>query len=143
MFNTLIIKSRWREMTRTHKLKHRSCFLFKPDNKFRILLYHISISSIFDYIILLAILASCVVLTKQNGKSYDLTDPIIIADLSLNLVFAAEALIKIISYGFVSHKNAYLRDPWNFFDFIVVVGGMCSRSIQGFLQKSFLYSIPF
>lgn len=123
MISTLAISSRWREITKTDKLKHRSCFLFKPDNKFRILLYHISISPIFDYIILLAIIASCIVLTKQDGRSYDLSDPIIVVDLALNMMFALEALIKIISCGFVSHRNAYLRDPWNVFDFIVVVTG--------------------
>ena len=123
MINTLAISSRWRAITKTDKLKHRSCFLFNPDNKFRILLYHISISPVFDYIILLAILASCIVLTKQDRGAYNLDDPIIVVDLVLNMVFAMEALIKIISHGFLSHRNAYLRDPWNVFDFIVVVTG--------------------
>ena len=128
MLNTLALSSRWRQMTRSDKLKRRSCFLFRPDNQFRILLYNISISNVFDYIILLAILASCVVLTKQNGKVYNLGDPIIIADLALNIVFALEAMIKIVAYGFVSHRHAYLRDPWNFFDFIVVVAGLLKCS---------------
>lgn len=29
-------------------------------------------------------------------------------------------LLKIVSRGFVLHSYAYLRDPWNWLDFIVV-----------------------
>lgn len=123
MTNILAITNRWRLVTTTDKLKHRSCFLFKPDNRFRIMLYNISTSPLFEYIILVAIIASCVILTQQDGRKYIFTDPIIVADFSLNLVFVMEALIKIISNGFVLHRNAYLRDPWNVFDFIVVTTG--------------------
>lgn len=34
-----------------------------------------------------------------------------------------EAILKITAMGFVLHKNAYLRDPWNVIDFIIVVSG--------------------
>lgn len=39
-------------------------------------------------------------------------------------VFAIEALLKIIEQGFWKHKNAYLRDGWNWIDFIVAVLGL-------------------
>ena len=29
--------------------------------------------------------------------------------------------IKIFSMGFVLNKKSYLRDPWNFLDFIIVI----------------------
>ena len=112
--------NRW---TKTDKLKHRSLFLFNKDNKFRILLYNISTSQTFDFIILLAILASCIILTRQRQQKYDLTDNLLMIDLILNFVFALEALMKIVSHGFILHRHAYLRDPWNIFDFIVVVAG--------------------
>jgi hypothetical protein len=37
--------------------------------------------------------------------------------------FTAECMIKIISMGFIVHPKAYLRDGWNWIDFIVVVVG--------------------
>lgn len=35
--------------------------------------------------------------------------------------FTIECGIKIIAMGFIMHKNAYLRDGWNWIDFFVVV----------------------
>ena len=32
-----------------------------------------------------------------------------------------EASIKIIAMGFIMHKNSYLRDPWNWLDFFVII----------------------
>lgn len=36
-------------------------------------------------------------------------------------VFTLEAFIKIIAYGFILEQGCYLRDPWNWLDFIVVI----------------------
>jgi hypothetical protein len=39
-------------------------------------------------------------------------------------IFALEALLKMIAMGLVIHKNAYLRDGWNIFDFLIVILGL-------------------
>ena len=39
-------------------------------------------------------------------------------------IFTAECLFKVISMGFFVHSNAYLRDAWNWLDFIVVITGI-------------------
>ena len=39
------------------------------------------------------------------------------------VIFAVEALIKIIAYGFVLHSGAYLRNAWNVLDFVIVIVG--------------------
>ena len=44
-------------------------------------------------------------------------------------MFAAEALLKIIAQGFVKHKNAYLRNVLNIFDFLIVL-----TSFEVFIQ---------
>ena len=38
-------------------------------------------------------------------------------------IYTLEMILKIISRGFILHNYAYLRDPWNCLDFIVVVLG--------------------
>lgn len=38
-------------------------------------------------------------------------------------IFTVECVLKIVSYGFIMHKSAYLRDGWNWLDFIVVIIG--------------------
>jgi hypothetical protein len=39
------------------------------------------------------------------------------------ILFLIEAVFKILAMGFLFHKFAYLRDPWNFIDFAIVVTG--------------------
>lgn len=34
--------------------------------------------------------------------------------------------LKILGYGFLFNKGAYLRDPWNVLDFAIVVSGYIS-----------------
>lgn len=38
-------------------------------------------------------------------------------------IYTTEMILKIVSRGFILHSYAYLRDPWNWLDFIVVVLG--------------------
>jgi len=52
-------------------------------------------------------------------------------------VFAVEALLKIVEQGFWKHKNSYLRDGWNWIDFIVAVLGL----VELFLSTLFA-SLP-
>ena len=40
------------------------------------------------------------------------------------ILFTVEMVLKILSMGFVIHKNAYLRDVWNWLDFVVVITGI-------------------
>lgn len=55
---------------------------------------------------------------------------IYLVDLAFSAIFILECSIKIIALGFVFHKNSYLRDFWNWLDFIVVI-----ISILGFLPQ--------
>lgn len=38
-------------------------------------------------------------------------------------IYTVEMILKIIAKGFCMHKYAYLRDPWNWLDFVVVILG--------------------
>jgi hypothetical protein len=62
-----------------------------------------------------------------------------IADIIFTLIFTAEMVIKIIAMGFIMTKGnpsnhmpaAYLRDPWNWLDFIVVIAAYVELSGAG------------
>ena len=46
-------------------------------------------------------------------------------DIIFNILFMIETVIKIIAWGFILDSGSYLRDGWNWLDFIVVlVGGL-------------------
>mmetsp|Transcript_148251 Transcript_148251/g.412890 ORF Transcript_148251/g.412890 Transcript_148251/m.412890 type:complete len:596 (-) Transcript_148251:364-2151(-) len=38
----------------------------------------------------------------------------------INVIFLIELVLKVIGWGLLCHKNAYLRNPWNILDFLVV-----------------------
>jgi hypothetical protein len=45
-----------------------------------------------------------------------------VLDCLTTSVFAIEAILKIVSFGFIFNgSQSYLKNPWNFLDFIIVV----------------------
>ena len=53
-------------------------------------------------------------------------------DYIFNSAFICEALLKIISLGFVFDEKSYLRDTWNQLDFFIVLISILYMSIEGF-----------
>lgn len=50
-------------------------------------------------------------------------------DLGTTIIFIAECLMKIVTFGFLFNgKNSYLRKPWNVLDFIIVILSIISQS---------------
>jgi hypothetical protein len=41
-------------------------------------------------------------------------------------IFTLECVIKILAMGFIMSEGCYLRDMWNWLDFIVVITGLLS-----------------
>lgn len=81
----------------------------------------------FDNIILLVICLSTVRLiveTFTNSEFTIITNFYDFFDLSFNLIFIFECLIKILSMGFIMNKGTYLRDSWNKLDFFIVIISM-------------------
>lgn len=46
------------------------------------------------------------------------------AELLFTVMFTLEAIIKIVASGLLLEDGCYLRDPWNWLDFTVVVTGL-------------------
>lgn len=53
------------------------------------------------------------------------------ADFVLNTLFTLEMLVKMIALGVIGHRHAYLRNPWNQLDFIIVIISWVSLSQDG------------
>ena len=47
-----------------------------------------------------------------------------IAGQVLTILFTVEMTLKILSQGLIFHRNAYLRDTWNWIDALVVITGI-------------------
>lgn len=61
------------------------------------------------------ILVNCIFLAK--------TEPIEEAEFFFLAIYSIEMFIKIIAKGFVLNKYTYLRNPWNWLDFLVITSG--------------------
>ena len=72
----------------------------------------------------------------DNEVDFITNNATVIDSIFLGLYFM-EMLLKIIAMGFVMRPFSYLRDPWNFLDFIVINLGL----IANFLSDSNISSI--
>lgn len=55
-----------------------------------------------------------------------------VSDIVLTTFFAAEAVFKIIAYGFLLNgENSYIRNGWNIMDFVIVIFSIVSLVISG------------
>ncbi len=113
-----------------------SCFFLKESNKFRQSIIWIVTHSWFDNVILIAILANSVILALQD---YSYVNPETFETVTTGswrntLVensepfftwgFTIECILKIVAMGFIAEEGAYLRNGWNWLDFIVVCSGL-------------------
>eukprot|EP00301_Raphidiophrys_heterophryoidea_P006188 c12515_g4_i2.p1 GENE.c12515_g4_i2~~c12515_g4_i2.p1 ORF type:complete len:1711 (+),score=471.23 c12515_g4_i2:352-5133(+) len=86
---------------------------------------------LFDRFIVLVILANCVLMALEDPTADCESSPpkkctqlqyfLSQFEIAFLAIFATEALLKIVSYGFISGPGAYLRDNWNVLDLFVVV----------------------
>lgn len=111
-------------------LTERSLFIFSRTNYFRRILVKIVTNKYFDLLVTIIIILNSAILgvndyNKNNKRSWrndlnDYSEPVFTA------LFTTEFLMKVIAYGFIIGKYTYLRDAWNWIDFLVVVTSLLS-----------------
>lgn len=82
----------------------------------------------FENIIILLIFLNSIILAIYDYNDRDNLTPYnqVLEEIGkvFTIAFAVEMVLKILAMGFIIHKNAYLRDAWNWLDFIVVITGI-------------------
>ena len=118
-----------------------SLLCLDSENKFRILVANIANSQPFDMFILLLIAISSILLALDNplnSPSSFLISFLKISDIVLTSFFTLEAVLKIISVGFLFNgPNSYLKNGWNVIDFLVVLISIISMMITSAKLKIF------
>lgn len=91
-------------------------------------LVYFACSNLFENFIILLIFLNSVVLAIYDYNDRDNLTPynqkLEHIGQVFTIMFAGEMVLKILAQGFIIHKNAYLRDAWNWLDFVVVVTGI-------------------
>ncbi|GFR46008.1 hypothetical protein Agub_g7486, partial [Astrephomene gubernaculifera] len=109
----------------TLRYPERSLFILRKTNIVRRFCVLISHNSVFENFILFCILCNGVTLAMEsNRKGFEHTSlgsALTKFEYLWMAIFTIEALMKIISMGFVYARGTYLRDGWNMVDFLVVV----------------------
>ena len=113
---------------RKYKFSKNSLGFLSNKSRFRILLVWIVTSPWFDKIILILIIGNSICLGAKDyldpenltdwNKNIDMLDPY------FTVAFCVECVLKILGMGFFMGKGAYLKDVWNWLDFIVVVSSV-------------------
>ncbi|XP_044222779.1 sodium channel, voltage-gated, type I-like, alpha [Thunnus albacares] len=88
-------------------------YFLSPFNPLRRISIWILVHSLFNMVIMCTIITNCAFMTmKETGKNVEYT---------FTAIYTFESLIKILARGFCMGKFTFLRDPWNWLDFSVIV----------------------
>nr|XP_039264940.1 sodium channel protein type 3 subunit alpha-like isoform X4 [Styela clava]XP_039264941.1 sodium channel protein type 3 subunit alpha-like isoform X4 [Styela clava]XP_039264942.1 sodium channel protein type 3 subunit alpha-like isoform X4 [Styela clava]XP_039264944.1 sodium channel protein type 3 subunit alpha-like isoform X4 [Styela clava]XP_039264945.1 sodium channel protein type 3 subunit alpha-like isoform X4 [Styela clava] len=104
----------------------KSLFIFDRTSKIRQFCINLFIRPLFSHFIMMVILANCVCMMLAEPPPWieDYLEHVFTA------IYCFEAAIKIIGRGFILHRFAYLRDPWNWLDFIVIVFALITALLK-------------
>lgn len=99
----------------------KSLFMFPPWNPLRRICVFIATNQFFDYLVMATILLNCVFLAMSEAIEE--------AEFFFLAIYSIEMFIKIIAKGFAINKYTYLRNPWNWLDFVVITSGYATMSM--------------
>ncbi|KAM6474329.1 sodium channel protein type 8 subunit alpha isoform 3-T5 [Liasis olivaceus] len=91
-------------------------YILSPFNLFRRIAIKILIHSVFSMIIMCTILTNCVFMTFSNPPEWSKQ-----VEYTFTGIYTFESLVKIIARGFCIDGFTFLRDPWNWLDFSVIM----------------------
>ncbi|KAF4672946.1 hypothetical protein FOL47_011216 [Perkinsus chesapeaki] len=105
-----------------------SCYVFNINNKIRLFTIWLVEWRWFQRFILSLIVLNSILIAIEDKRDTDnkINQIGATADSLLLALFTAECLLKIVAWGLIKEKATYLRDGWNWLDFIVVVTGLLS-----------------
>nr|XP_046270867.1 sodium channel protein type 4 subunit alpha B isoform X2 [Scatophagus argus] len=92
-----------------------ACYLLSPFNPLRIIAIKILIHSLFSLFIMVTILTNCAFMTMSDPPAWSKT-----VEYVFTFIYTFEATIKIVSRGFCVGGFTFLKDPWNWLDFMVI-----------------------
>jgi hypothetical protein len=104
-----------------YSVKSLGCI--KRNSKFRVFVFSIVENRYFDYFILGAILINSLILGLDMSLGLNTPGQFDIFDFLewfFYMIFLLECLMKITAWGFYSGKKAYVKDPFNIVDFLVI-----------------------
>ncbi|XP_056156943.1 sodium channel, voltage-gated, type I like, alpha b isoform X1 [Lampris incognitus] len=91
-------------------------YILSPFNPLRRISIRILVHSMFSMLIMFTILTNCAFMTLSSPPDWAKN-----VEYTFTGIYTFESLIKILARGFCVGKFTFLRDPWNWLDFSVIV----------------------
>ncbi|XP_075465290.1 sodium channel protein type 2 subunit alpha isoform X3 [Ascaphus truei] len=91
-------------------------YILTPFNPLRKVAIKILVHSLFSILIMFTILTNCVFMTMSNPPEWTKN-----VEYTFTGIYTFESLIKILARGFCLEHFTFLRDPWNWLDFSVIM----------------------
>ncbi|XP_068602035.1 sodium channel protein type 2 subunit alpha-like [Brachionichthys hirsutus] len=91
-------------------------YLLSSFNPLRRISIKILVHSLFSVVIMCTIIANCVFMTLSKQPEWAKN-----VEYTFTTIYTFESLVKILARGFCIGKFTFLRDPWNWLDFSVIV----------------------
>ncbi|XP_044274222.1 sodium channel protein type 3 subunit alpha-like isoform X4 [Varanus komodoensis] len=91
-------------------------YILTPFNPVRKIAIKILVHSLFSMLIMCTILTNCVFMTMSNPPEWTKN-----VEYTFTGIYTFESLIKILARGFCLEGFTFLRDPWNWLDFSVIL----------------------
>nr|6NT3_A Chain A, Sodium channel protein type 9 subunit alpha, Sodium channel protein PaFPC1, chimeric construct [synthetic construct]6NT4_A Chain A, Sodium channel protein PaFPC1,Sodium channel protein type 9 subunit alpha,Sodium channel protein PaFPC1 [synthetic construct] len=95
----------------------KSLWMLDPFTPIRRVAISTMVQPIFSYFIMITILIHCIFMIMPA------TQTTYILELVFLSIYTIEVVVKVLARGFILHPFAYLRDPWNWLDFLVTLIG--------------------
>ncbi|XP_047427562.1 sodium channel protein type 4 subunit alpha B isoform X2 [Mugil cephalus] len=92
-----------------------ACYVLSPFNPLRRFAIKVLIHSLFSLFIMVTILTNCAFMTMSDPPPWSKT-----VEYVFTGIYTFEATIKVLSRGFCVGDFTFLRDPWNWLDFMVI-----------------------
>ncbi|XP_063174347.1 sodium channel protein type 3 subunit alpha isoform X24 [Candoia aspera] len=91
-------------------------YILTPFNPLRKIAIKVLVHSLFSMLIMCTILTNCVFMTMSNPPEWTKN-----VEYTFTGIYTFESLIKILARGFCLEAFTFLRDPWNWLDFSVIL----------------------
>ena len=117
---SLLMTEEQKAWTRVHALvleAKSKTTVVRPQNGVRLVAHRIVVARWFERFILLNIVANTVIMALHSSSDSASDSVLLNLDAAFTCVYVAEAVLKLVANG----GEAYFREAWNCFDFLVVV----------------------
>ncbi|XP_075396642.1 voltage-dependent L-type calcium channel subunit alpha-1S [Tenrec ecaudatus] len=119
-----------------YALKARPLRCYIPKNPYQYKVWYIVTSSYFEYLMFALIMLNTICLGMQHyNQSEQMNHISDILNVAFTIIFTLEMILKLMAFK----ARGYFGDPWNVFDFLIVVGSIIDvilSEIDTFLASS-------